>query len=167
MKPDSLCRTLASRIENSRPTRWRVTDSTCCELCTVGLQFSEWDTVVLWKCPKKQQYTKTSFIPLVQNGTEMICLRQSHFSKVQSTASGQRRNLLEAILSWMCVIDHDCTGLNGHHRLWQPSRDTKHLVLSKKQNKKKQYRRKIKKAKKTKQKKKSKNRRGYWRTWFG
>jgi len=49
----------------------------------------------------------------------------------------------------LCVIDHDCTGLNGHHRLWQPSRDTKHLVLSKKK-KKKQYRRKIKKAKKQK-----------------
>jgi hypothetical protein len=60
------------------------------------------------------------------------------------------RNLSEAIPSWLCFIDHDRTGLNGHHRLWQPSRDTKHLVLSKIKQKKKQYRRKIKKAKKNK-----------------
>jgi len=91
-------------------------------------------------------------------------LRQSLFRRGFSELSTRsingswtwRRNLSGAILSWLCVKDHNCTGLNGHHRLWQPSRDTKHLVLSKKQNKKKQYRRKIKKAKKQKKKKKQK-----------
>jgi len=98
-------------------------------LCPIG---SEWDRLFSWGKVSSEEFSV-------------------NFLQDRSMAPGHGDR--GAILSWLCVKDHNCTGLNGHHRLWQPSRDTKHLVLSKKQNKKKQYRRKIKKAKKQKKKK--------------
>lgn len=100
-------------------------------LCPTG---SEWDRLFAWGKVSSEEISV-------------------NFLKARSTTASGHEETFRGQYCHGCVLKTTTVGLNGHHSLWQPSRDTKHLVLSKKQ--KKAIQKKDKESKK-KQKKKQK-----------